>query len=469
MRHLSFRRVRLHLLTLALVGGLNAWLVFDSPNVRAAVRPPKLQYEITKLPNGLTVVLSEDHSTPVVHAELWYHVGSKNERPGRTGFAHLFEHMMFKGSKNVEPEAHSSMISAIGGQSNAYTNEDTTVFWQTFPAHYLPMVLWLEADRMATLRIDRATFETEREVVKEERRMRVENQPYGRLTELIYDHAFTTHPYKHPTIGSMQDLEAASIDDVRDFYRTYYVPSNATLVLVGDFDRTEALPLVNQYLGRVPKAEREVPRDIPKEPAQTKERRVRLEEDWPLPAVVVAHHITYDGHPDSYPLHIASKILSDGQSARIHRKLVYESRCALTAFGGGNIIEHPNLFFAVAIVQPGCSPADAEKALITELDKLRNEPITDTELQRAKNQFARDYIIGRESNRQKAQHLAHAAVIHSDIKTADGEFDIFTNIKKSDVQRVAQTYFTPQNRLVMTIMPKGQGSGAAGRVPGGDR
>jgi zinc protease len=464
MRHRNLRRVRLHLLTLALVVSLNVWLAFDSQNLRAAVRPPKLQYEITKLPNGLTVVLSEDHSTPIVHAELWYHVGSKNERPGRTGFAHLFEHMMFKGSKNVEPEAHSSMVSAVGGQSNAYTNEDTTVFWQTIPAHYLPLVLWLEADRMATLRIDQATFDTEREVVKEERRMRVENQPYGRLTELIYGNAFTTHPYKHPTIGSMQDLESASISDVRDFYKTYYVPSNATLVLVGDFDRTEALQLVNQYLGRVPKAEREVPREIPQEPPQTKERRVRLEEEWPLPAVVVAHHITFDGHPDSYPLHIASKILSDGQSSRIHRRLVYDERLALTAFGGGNIIEDPNLFFAVAIVNAGRSVAEVEKALIEELDKLRNEPVSDTELQRAKNQFARDYIIGRESNRQKAAHLAHAAVIHNDIRTADGEFDIFTNMKKSDVQRVAQTYFTPQNRMIMTIMPKGQG-----QKPGGAR
>jgi len=466
MRHVNFRRAGVHLTTLACVVGLNVWLAFDSQDLRAAVRPPKLQYEITKLPNGLTVVLSEDHSTPIVHAELWYHVGSKNERPGRTGFAHLFEHMMFKGSKNVEPEAHSSMVSAVGGQSNAYTNEDTTVFWQTFPAHYLPMVLWMEADRMATLRIDQTTFDTEREVVKEERRMRVENQPYGRLTELIYGNAFTTHPYKHPTIGSMQDLESASIGDVREFYRTYYVPANATLVLVGDFDRVEALQLVTRYLGRVPKAEREVPRDIPKEPPHTKERRIRLEEEWPLPAVVVAHHITYDGHPDSYPLHIASKILSDGQSSRIYRRLVYEERLALAAFGGGNIIEDPNLFFAVAIVQPGRSPADAEKALIAELDRLRTEPVSDVELQRAKNQFARDYIIGRESNRQKAQHLAHAAVIHDDIKTADGEFDIFTNMKKSDVQRVAQTYFTPQNRMIMTVMPKGQPP-ASSQKPGG--
>ena len=425
--------------------------------VHAAVRPPKLQYQTATLSNGLRVILSEDHSTPIVHASVWYHVGSKNERKGRTGFAHLFEHMMFKGSKNVEPEAHTSLIASVGGQSNAYTTEDTTVFWQTFPQHYLPLVLWLEADRMATLRVDDLAFRREREVVKEERRMRVENQPYGRLNEIIFDQTFTTHPYKHPTIGSMADLEAASIADVREFHDTYYVPENATLTIVGDFDPVLTMQLVNTYFGRVPKALRPVPRDIPREPPMLKEQHVTLSEPWPLPAVVVAYHITYDGHPDSYPLHIVSKVLSDGQSARITRELVYNKRLAVTAFGSGNIIEDPNLFYAVAIVTPGRSPADAEKALIAELDKLKVEPITPGELQRAKNQFARDYIVGRESVQDKALHLAHAAVIHNDITTADGEFDIFTNITAADVQRVARTYFTPENRVVITIMPKGAG------------
>jgi zinc protease len=422
----------------------------------AAVRPPRLQYQITTLPNGLTVILEEDHSTPIVHVNLWYHVGSKNEKTGRTGFAHLFEHMMFKGSKNVEPEAHTSFISSIGGQSNAYTTEDTTVFWETAPAQYLPLMLWLEADRMATLRIDRQTFEREREVVKEERRMRVENQPYGRLSEIIFDQSFTVHPYKHQPIGTMADLEAASIEDVRDFYRTYYVPTNATLTIVGDFDSAQAADLVQRYFGRIPKPQRAVPRDIPSEPPMQRERRVTLEESWPLPAVIVAHHITYDGHPDSYPLHMASKILSDGQSSRIFRKLVYETGIALTAFGGGNIIEQPNLFFAVAIVQPGHTPAEAEAALIGELERLKTEPVSEHELQRAKNQFARDYIMGRESNKQKAEQLAHAAVIHNDITTADGEFEIFMNIKAADIQRVANTYFAGTNRVIITVLPKGQ-------------
>src|ERR1700704_1102269 len=407
----------------------------------AASPPPKFQYQITTLPNGLTLVLSEDHSTPIVHVNLTYHVGSKNEKSGRTGFAHLFEHLMFKGSKNVEPEGHTSMIASIGGQRNAFTPDDETGFWEPAPSQYLPLILWLEADRMATLRIDKDTFTNEREGVKKERRLRIDNQPYGRLNEIIYEHAFTVHPYKHPTIGSMADLEAATVEDVRDFYRTFYVPENATLTLVGDIDSVQALQLASQYLGRVPKAAKPVPRDIPKEPPQTAERRVTLQQPWPLAAVVVAYHVTYDGHSDSYPLHIAGKVLSDGQSSRIYKKLVYDTPLAVAAFGGPNLIEDPNLFYAVAIVSPGRTPAQAADALIAEFERLKSEPITERELQRAKNQFSRDYILGRESDEQKARQLSHAVVIHHDITTADGEWDIFQSLKASDIQRVARTYF----------------------------
>ena len=214
-------------LAIALTGGVRA---------ASGVRPPKLGYTASTLPNGLRLILHEDHSTPIVNVQVWYHVGSKNERAGRTGFAHLFEHLMFQGSKNVEPEQHTSLVSGVGGQSNAYTTGDVTVFWETVPSQYLPMALWLEADRMATLRIDKAAFDREREVVKEERRMRVENQPYGRLSEIVNGFAFAVHPYRHPPIGSIADLEAASVDEVREFYRTYYVPSNATVVIAGDIE-----------------------------------------------------------------------------------------------------------------------------------------------------------------------------------------------------------------------------------------
>jgi len=425
---------------------------------QTAVRPPKFDYKLVKLENGLTVILSEDHSTPIVNLQLWYHVGSKDEPPGRTGFAHLFEHLMFKGSHNVGSDEHLAMISRVGGDGNAYTTEDTTVFFETVPAEYLPLILWLEADRMATLQIDQRSLDSEREVVKEERRFRYENEPFGLLSEILYDNAFSTHPYKHTPIGSMQDLEAASIEDVQDFFNTYYVPENATLTLVGDFESDYALQMVEHYFGRVPKATNPVPRDIPREPPASEERRITIEADnWPLPAIIVAHHITYDGHPDAYPLHILSKILSDGQSARIYRRLVYEQQVAISAFGQGSLIEDPNLFYAVAIVQPGQTPEAAASSLIAELDRAKAELATDAEIQRAKNQFARDYVIGRISVDQKASHLAHAQVIHDDITTADGEFDIFMNVSKADVQRVAETYLRDDNRLVLTILPRNTG------------
>jgi zinc protease len=418
------------------------------------VRPPKFDYTMTTLANGLQVVMLEDHSTPIVHVAVWYHVGSKDEKPGRTGFAHLFEHLMFKGSRNVLPDQHPSWITSIGGEANAETDDDSTIYWQTVPAEHLPLALWLEADRMASLDVSLDKFRTEREVVKEERRMRYENQPFGRLPEIIFDHAFTTHPYKHQTIGSLQDLEAASIDDVRAFHRTYYVPNNATVVIVGDFDTPVARQLVEKYLGRVPKGP-PVPRDIPAEPPHTKEARFTVTESWPLPAVVVSYHITRDGHPDAYPLHILGKILSDGDSSRLYRSLVYEKQIALAAFGEAKLIEHPNLFYAVAIVQPGHTPGEVLQELQAQLERVRAEGVTAEELQRAKRQFARDYILGRETVRQKALHLGHAVVIHNDIKTADGEFDLFQAVTLEDVRRVARTYFTPDSRMLLTVMPKG--------------
>jgi len=416
-------------------------------------RPAKFDYRLLTLGNGLQAVFLEDHSTPIVHLAVWYHVGSKDERPGRTGFAHLFEHLMFKGSKNVGPDQHPSKITAVGGQSNAFTDEDTTVFWETVPSQYLPLVLWLEADRMASLDVSEEKFTTEREVVKEERRMRFENQPFGSLSEIIYDHAFTTHPYKHQPIGSMADLDAASIDDVRAFHDTYYVPNNATIAVVGDFDLAQAKDLVTRYLGAVPKGP-PVPREIPAEPAHTAESKFTVTESWPLAAVVVSYHITYDGHSDSYPLHILDKILTDGDSSRLYRNLVYEKQIAAATFGEAKLIEQPNLFYAVAIVPQGRKPAEVLAELNATIDRVKTGGVTVAELDRAKRQFARDYILGRETIQQKALELAHAIVIHHDVATADGEFDLFQGVTAADVQRVARTYFTPESRMELTVLPK---------------
>ena len=454
--------MRRHVRSRAAAAVCAAFLLSGAAQRTAVVRPTPFDYTIATLDNGLQAVFLEDHSTPIVHLAMWYHVGAKDERPGRTGFAHLFEHLMFKGSKNVAPDEHPSTIASLGGESNAETDEDTTVYWETVPSQHLPLVLWLEADRMASLDVSEDKFRTELEVVKEERRMRFENQPFGLLPEIIYDHAFATHPYRHQTIGSMTDLEAASIRDVREFHDAYYVPNNATAVLVGDFDTAEAKALVERYLGRVPRG-RPVPRDIPAEPPHTAEARVTVRQPWPLAAVVVSYHITRDGDPDAYPLHVLAKILADGDSSRLYRSLVYQRQIALAVSGEAKLIEHPNLFYAVAIVENGREPAMVLRALEDEIDRVKTEGVTAEELFRAKRQFARDYILARETVRDKALQLGHAVVIHDDIRTADGEFDLFQHVTQADVQRVAGTYFTPASRLLLTILPSAPGSTGGGR------
>ena len=285
--------------------------------------------------------------------------------------------------------------------------------------------------------------------------MRVENQPYGRLNEIIYDHAFTTHPYKHPTIGSMADLEAASIAGRARVPRHLLRAGERRRRVVGDFDSAQATAAGAAVLRPRAEGGAPVPRDIPQEPAQTQgAARATVEEAWPLPAVVVAYHVIYDGHPDSYPLHITSKILSDGESARIPRELVYNKRLALTAFGSGNITEDPNLFYAVAIVQPGQPLEAAERALIAEFERLKSEPVTERRIA-AREEPVRARLHHRpRDGRGQGAAPGHAAVIHNDITTADGEFDIFMNITTADVQRVARTYFTETNRTVLYIVPE---------------
>ena len=418
-----------------------------------ATRPKPLEYKETRLQNGLTVITHEDHSTPVTNLQLWYHVGSKDEKPGRTGFAHLFEHLMFKGSAHVKPEEHDKIITNTGGVANAYTQDDVTVYWETFPANYLEKVLWMEADRMSTLDVSEENFKSEREVVKEERLTRIENPPYGDLQEVLYANAFDVHPYKHVTIGTMADLDAATIEDVREFYKTYYVPDNATLVIAGDFKPDQAMDWIETYFGSIPKGSKPISRPNVKEPPHDKERRVTHKKAVPLPAYVAGYYIPADGHPDSYPLVIASKILSEGRSSRVYQSLVYHTRLAVQADASGNFAEDPNLFIATLIMNRGAALAEGEKALDAELTLLKTEPVSDMELEKAKNKIRSEWAFGRQSVQQKAESLAHAAVIHKDTATVNSEYDLFMKVTKEDITRVAKTYFRPENRTVLIVEP----------------
>jgi zinc protease len=419
------------------------------------VTPPKLEVREHKLANGLDLLMYEDHSVPAATVQVWYHVGSKDEKKGRSGFAHLFEHLMFKGSANVGPEEHKNYISSIGGRYNATTDFDRTLYFQSFPSNYTERVLWMEADRMRSLDVSDENFKSERDVVKEERRLRVENPPFGRLFGVVLDKTFTTHPYRIETIGSMADLNAATIQDVRDFHSTYYVPNNATLVVAGDIDPEKTVQWAEKYFGSIPKGSKPIPRDTPKEPAQKAERRaVDYHPNTPLPAVVITYHIPEAIHPDIYALQVAGNILSAGDSSRLYKRMVYEKQMAVAAGGQTIALEDPGVFFFYSILQPGQKPEDGEKELLDAVDKLRGEPVSEAELVKAKNQFISQLVFGRQTAMDKAEAIGNAKVILDDLTLVNRQVTEFQKVSAADVQRVARAYLSPENRTVVYMLPE---------------
>jgi len=418
------------------------------------VRPPRLNFTTQTLSNGLKVILLEEHAVPVVDLQIWYHVGGKDEQPGHTGFAHLFEHLMFKGSAHVGPDEHSRIIEAAGGYDNAETGDDTTQFFETFPSNYLERVLWLEADRMGSLNVDDANFKSERQVVEEERRVRVDNQPYGSLEEDLRAAAFTVHGYHHTPIGSIADLDKATLQDVRDFFNTYYKPNNATLVIVGDFNSEQALSWTHKYFDGIPASAKPIPRRDTPEPPQTAERTVEKSySNSPLPAVVIGYKMPARYAPDSYPLDLASNILAGGESSRLYQSLIYKQQIAVESAGFGNFTEDPNLFWAFAIMNPGHSAADGEKAVLAVLDGLKNEPVDAKELQKAKNQEISSFILGRDTDEEKAVAIESASVIGKNPELVNTELDRYLAVTPADIQRVAKDYFVPQHATVLIVTP----------------
>ena len=428
----------------------------------AQVRPPKLNFTTQTLPNGLQVILLEDHEVPIINLQVWYHVGGKDERPGRTGFAHLFEHLMFKGSAHVPAEEHSRIIEAVGGFDNAETSDDTTNFFETFPSNYLERVLWLEADRMGSLNVSEENFKSEREVVKEERRVRIENQPYGYLQEDLRAAAFTVHGYHHTPIGSMADLDKATIQDVRDFFNTFYKPNNATLVIVGDFDAAQALAWTNKYFDGIPASAKPIPRLNNPEPPQTAERVSKKSySNTPLPAVVIGYKIPARYAPDSYPLDLASNILAGGESSRLYQTLVYKEQIAVQAAGFGAFSEDPNLFWAYAIMNQGHAAEEGQKSLVGVLDGLKAAPPETKELEKAKNQEIAGFVLGRDTDEEKAVALASAAVIGKDPGLANTELGHYLTASPADIQRVAKDYFQSAHATVLIVTPAAPGAPGA--------
>ncbi len=448
--HFPFRRCAV--ICVALAAYVLGWVL--AAGAAASVKLPQTEIHEIKLDNGLRALIVESHDAPVIDVQVWYHVGSKNEVPGRTGFAHFFEHLMFDGTKNLGSNEFSDYIIRSGGTDNAYTTEDATVFWETVPSNMLPIVLWLEADRMRNLEINDKVFNNERQVVEEERRLRFDNPPYGTVVETLYDHAYTIHPYRHMTIGSMEDLNHATTQDIQDFYDTYYVPSNATLLIVGDVDWHEAAVELQKYLGPVKGGSSHPPAAIPQEPVQQEKRVVQVNLNVALPAFVEGYHMPADGTPDAYPLRLASKILSDGESSRIYTRLIYDQQIAVQAESSGNFTEDPNLFFVFAVMNDGHSPAEGETQVEAELARLKNDLVSASELDKAKNQILRDFILSRQTAQTRAEELGYAAVVLKDPELVNTELQRFLSVTPQDIERVARKYFVKENETLVEVYPK---------------
>lgn len=439
-------------------GALVALVVAAAVMAATLVAAPvtKVQFTDTTLKNGLRVIIVEDHTAPVFSIAITYNVGSRNERQGRTGFAHLFEHMMFKGSASVGSGEHFLLVYSNGGDMNGSTNKDRTNYFERLPANQLDLALFLESDRMRSLDITKENLQNQISTVKEERRQGVDNQPYGRTMESFDDLAYENANYKHSVIGSMADLDAATVEDVQAFFRTYYAPDNAAVVIVGDVKPVECLAKVRQYFESIP-SQPAPPEPDMTEPAQAKEKRLTIEDPLARATRVdIGYHIPSAASPDYDALSVLSSVLSSGTSSRFTQTIVREKQLALQAVAGPMESRGPGLFRAIGIVPPapGKSAAALEAAIYEEFEKVKTGKIGDWEIEKARNFARRNYIGGLTSSLQRAVVMSQYAVYYNDPNLINTKLDRLMAVTAADVQRVAVKYLTPENRTVVITVPK---------------
>ena len=434
---------------------LAATLFFFLPSDLAAQsRMPQLKFTDRTLPNGLRVLSAPDHSSPTVAIQVWYHVGSKDDPQSRSGFAHLFEHIMFKSTKNMKSEMMDRLTEDVGGFNNAFTADDVTVYYEVVPSNYLETLIWAEADRLSGLNVDDNNFKSERDVVKEEYRQSVLAPPYGRFEYLLQQKSFLEHPYKRPTIGSIEDLDAASLKNVQDFHSTYYRPDNATLVVVGDFDPKQLDAWVDKYFRSIAKPDSVLPRVQVKEPARKSETRVTEYGSNDLPAVGLTYLTPSQADSDSDALRVADAILSSGESSRLYHALVYEQQLAAEADASAEEREDASLFVLTAVLSEGKKPEDVERSLLAEVKKIQDAPVSAGELEKAKNQIITDQLRQRETSNGKALALGEAAVLLGDPARVNTDLQRLQAVTAADVQRVMKKYLTESNRLVLYYLPE---------------
>jgi zinc protease len=417
-------------------------------------RMPQLKFTDRTLPNGLRVLAAADHSSPTVAIQVWYHVGAKDDPQNRSGFAHLFEHIMFKSTKNMKSEMMDRLTEDVGGFNNAFTADDVTVYFEVVPSNYLETLIWAEADRLGGLNVDDANFKSERDVVKEEYRQSVLAPPYGRFDYLLQQKSFLEHPYKRPVIGSIEDLDAASLKDVQEFHSTYYRPDNATLVVVGDFDEKQLDGWIDKYFGPIAKPSRPLPRVQVKEPPRKTENRLTEYGSNDLPAVGLTYLTARQADADADVLRVADVILSGGESSRLYNSLVYKQQLAAEVNSSSDVREDNGLFVLTAVLSEGKKPEDAEKSLLVEVKRLQDAPVSAAELEKAKNQLITDQLRQRETSNGKALALGEAAVLLGDPNRVNTDLARLQAVTAADIQRVMKKYFTDANRLVLYYLPE---------------
>jgi predicted Zn-dependent peptidase len=440
---------------------LTAALALLAAAAPAAAQEPvqvNVPFETYRLDNGLRVILAPDPGTPVVAVNLWYDVGSRNERAGRTGFAHLFEHMMFEGSENAPKGEHSRLLRAAGATNlNASTSEDRTNYYAVVPPSRMNLALWLEADRMRSLQVTVEQLRNQQEIVKEERRLRVDNAPYSPSLNLARSVAAygaeSCFSYSHDVIGSMDDLNAAQIEDVQQFFRTYYAPNNATLTLVGDFDPALARQLIQQYFAQIPAAEAPPPVQCETPFTNMPRRDTVRDANAPLPAFMATYGIVPIGHPDSYALDLLATIMGGGASSRLNQRLVKQERAASLAALFPDSRRGPGLLFVYLRANQGVDASRLEQLLDEELQKLLADGVTDAELERAKNQQRAGFIRGLQTAMGRAESLQSYALYHGDPGAIRTDLQRYQAVTRDDVLRVARQYLRPDNRAVVVTIP----------------
>jgi len=419
-----------------------------------AMAQNEIKFKEFKLDNGLNVIMHQDKTTPITAVSVFYHVGSKNENPERTGFAHFFEHLLFEGSENIGRGEYMKKIQAIGGTLNAFTSNDQTYYYEVVPSNYLETALYMESERMLHAKIDTIGVNTQREVVKEERRQRYENQPYGTILPEVLKRSYQVHPYQWPPIGSMEHLNSAKLGEFMDFYKTFYVPNNAVLTIAGDLDYAQTEKWVRKYFSEIPKGTKEIPRPTVTEPKRNKEIRDIIYDNIQLPAVIEAYNLPRKDDKDSYALDMLSTYLTGGNSSLMTKELVDKQQKALAVMAIPLNLEDGGVFLLYGIANMGVDADSLEKSIDIEIERVKTEGVSEKDFQKLLAQVENAVVTQNSSVAGIAQNLAESKVYFGDANEINKEMEKYNKVKREDIQRVAKQYFDKNGRVVLHYLPK---------------